>query len=71
MWWFTSNDILIFSKDKHEHQDHLTQAMLVLEHERLFGNLKKCAFRTPKVTFLGYIVNADGIKAYARKIEAI
>jgi len=45
--------------------------MLVLEHEKLFSNLKKCAFFTHEVTFLGYIVTRDGIKAYESKIEAI
>ena len=42
-------DILIYSEQ--EHQDHLTQVMLVLKCERLFGNLKKCAFFTHGVTF--------------------
>jgi len=45
--------------------------MLVLECEKLFGNLKKCAFFTPEVTFLGYIVTGEGIKADERKVEAI
>ena len=65
------DDILIYSKDEHEHQDHLTQVMLILEHEKLFGNLKKCAFFTPTVTFLGYIVTGNGIKADESKIKAI
>ena len=45
--------------------------MLVLECEKLFGNLKKCAFFTPEVTFLGYIVTGEGIKADESKVEAI
>ena len=45
--------------------------MLILECERLFGSLKKCAFFTLEVTFLGYIITGDGIKVDESKIEAI
>jgi len=45
--------------------------MMVLEKEKLFGNLKKCTFFTPKVACLGYIIMAQGIKVDGRKIEAI
>jgi len=64
-------DILVYSKIEHEHQDHLTQVMLILEHEKLFGNLTKCAFFTPEATFLGYIVTEDSIKEDESKVEAI
>jgi len=65
------DDILIYSKRKQKHQDHLTQIMLVLERKKLFGNLKKCTFFTHEVTVLGYIVSSEGIKAYKSKLEAI
>jgi len=38
------DDILIYSKNNHEHRDNLTQVMLLLDCGRSFGNLKKCAF---------------------------
>ena len=65
------DDVLNYSKNEQGHQDHLTQVILVLERERLFGNLKKCAFFTHVATFLGYVVIGDGIKADESKIEAI
>jgi len=65
------NDILTYSKSKKEHLGHLTQVMMVLDHEKLFGNLKKCTFFTSEVTFLGYIVSAQGIKVDESKIEVI
>jgi len=65
------DDILIYSKDEQTHQDHLNQIVLVVEHEKLYGNLKKCTFFTHKVTFLSYIVTEEGIKADESKLEAI
>jgi len=44
--------------------------MMVLEHEKLFGNLKKCTFFTNEITLVGYIVTENGIKMDESKIEA-
>ena len=65
------NNILIYSRSKEEHLNHLTHVMLVLDHEKLFGNLKKCMFFTQEATFLGCIVSAEGIKVDESKIEVI
>ena len=65
------NDIVVYSKNEQEHQDHLPLIMLVLGREKLFGSLKKCAFFTNEVTFLGYIVTGDSVKADQSKIKAI
>ena len=65
------NDFMIYSKNKQECQDHLIQTMIVLEQEKLFGNLKKCTFFSYEVTFLGCIVSGHGVKANESKIEAI
>jgi len=65
------DDVLIFSKDGREHQDHLTEIMKVLEHEKLYMNLKKCSFFTSKLTFLEYIIIAEGIEVDEAKIELL
>jgi len=45
--------------------------MLILECEKLYGNLKKCTFFTHEVIFLGYIISKEGIKADESKLEAV
>ena len=52
------DDILIFSKDEKEHQNHLTEIIMVLEREKLYGNLKKCSFSLIRSFFLGYVMTA-------------
>jgi hypothetical protein len=38
------NDILIYCKNLTEHLDHLHNVLSVLRSEKLYANLKKCAF---------------------------
>ena len=45
------DDILIYSKSREQHLDHLTQVYTTLRKESLYGNLKKCSFFTDQVVF--------------------
>ena len=65
------DDVLIFSKDENEHQNHLAKIMTVLECKKLYGNPKKFSFFTNKVTFLGYIMTVEGIEVDETKVEVI
>ena len=65
------DDILIYSRTREDHVDHLRQVCLVMRKENLYANLKKCAFMTQQVTFLGFIVSKDGVSADPEKIRAI
>ncbi|GLU23899.1 hypothetical protein SLE2022_398740 [Rubroshorea leprosula] len=65
------DDILVYSKNEQEHLDHLRQVFEVLREQKLYANLKKCSFLTTSVTFLGYIITAQGIKMDPSKIDAI
>ena len=64
-------DILIYSKSKEQHLDHLTQVCTTLKNESLYGNLKKCSFFTNKVIFLGFIVSSEGVSTNPHKVQAI
>jgi hypothetical protein len=65
------DDILIYSKSKAQHFDHLTQVCVALRKESLYGNLKKCSFFTDKVIFLGFIVSSVGVSLDPQKVQSV
>ncbi|GKD06118.1 putative reverse transcriptase domain-containing protein [Tanacetum coccineum] len=56
------DDILIYSKDEREHEEHLKTILELLKEEKLYAKFSKCEFWIPKVQFLGHseIVNRRG-----------
>ena len=65
------DDILIYTKNLTEHLDHLRNILSVLRSEKLYTNLKKCAFCIEKIVFLGYVVTTQGIEMDEKKVKAI
>ena len=65
------DDILVYSKDVQEHEQHLRIVLQILRKKKLFAKLSKCDFWLKKVSFLGHIVFAEGIRVDLAKIEAI
>jgi hypothetical protein len=65
------NDILIYSKSMEAYLDHLRTIFNALCNARLFGNLKKCAFCTDRVSLLCYVITPQGIEIDQTKVEAI
>ena len=65
------DDILVYSRTKEQHLDHLTQVCSTLRETNLYANVKKCSFFTDRVVFLGFIVSSTGVSADPTKIQAI
>ena len=65
------DDILVYSKDAQEHEQHLRMVLQILREKKLFTKLSKCDFWHKEVSFLGHIVSAEGIRVDPAKIEAI
>ncbi|GJW56567.1 putative reverse transcriptase domain-containing protein [Tanacetum coccineum] len=65
------DDILIYSKNKQEHEEHLKLILELLKKEELYAKFSKCEFWIPKVQFLGYVIDSQGIHVDPAKIESI
>ncbi|GJW38022.1 putative reverse transcriptase domain-containing protein [Tanacetum coccineum] len=65
------DDILIYSKNKEEHEEHLKLILELLKKEELYAKFSKCEFWIPKVHFLGHVIDSKGIHVDPAKIESI
>ncbi|GJX51304.1 putative reverse transcriptase domain-containing protein [Tanacetum coccineum] len=65
------DDILIYSKNKKEHEEHLKAILEFLKKEELYAKFCKCEFWLPKVQFLSHVIDSQGIHVDPTKIESI
>ncbi|GJX91307.1 putative reverse transcriptase domain-containing protein [Tanacetum coccineum] len=65
------DDILIYSKNKKEHEEHLKVILELLKKEESYAKFSKCEFWIPKVQFLGHVIDSQGIHVDPAKIESI
>ncbi|GJV31872.1 putative reverse transcriptase domain-containing protein [Tanacetum coccineum] len=65
------DDILIYSRNKEEHEDHLRKIMGLLKKEKLYAKFSKCEFWISVVQFLRHVIDSQGIYVDPAKIEAV
>nr|GEZ08243.1 putative reverse transcriptase domain-containing protein [Tanacetum cinerariifolium]GEZ08248.1 putative reverse transcriptase domain-containing protein [Tanacetum cinerariifolium] len=65
------DDILIYSKNKEEHGEHLRTILNLLMSEKLYVKFTKCDFWLNFVQFLGHVIDSNRVHVDPAKIEAI
>ena len=65
------DDIVVYSKSKEEHEEHLRIVLWVLWEHHLYTKFHKCYFYKPQIHYLGHIISETGIAVDPEKIRAI
>ncbi|GJV39143.1 putative reverse transcriptase domain-containing protein [Tanacetum coccineum] len=65
------DDILIYSKNKEEHGEHLKTILNLLRSKKFYAKFSKCDFWLDSVQFLGHAIDSSGVLVDPAKIEAI
>nr|GEU48205.1 hypothetical protein [Tanacetum cinerariifolium] len=65
------DDILIYSRNKEEHADHLRIILELLRKEELYAKFSKCDLWISVVQFLGHIIDSQGLHVDSAKIESV
>ncbi|GJS90972.1 putative reverse transcriptase domain-containing protein [Tanacetum coccineum] len=65
------DDILIYSRNKKEHEEHLKAILELLKKEEMYAKFSKCEFGILKVQFLGHVIDSQGIHVDPAKIKSI
>ena len=65
------DDILVYSKNEVEHEEHLRLTLQLLREHQLYAKLSKCDFYRDRIQYLGHIISEEGISVDPENIEAI
>ena len=65
------DDILIYSEDPLEHQEHVQKVLQRLQDAGLQVDIKKCEFGVRKTKYLGFIISTDGIEVDPKKVSTV
>nr|GEU35410.1 putative reverse transcriptase domain-containing protein [Tanacetum cinerariifolium] len=64
-------DILIYSKNKEDHEKHLKIILELLKNEKLYTKYLKCDFWIKSIQFLGHVIDNNDVHVDPAKVEAI
>jgi hypothetical protein len=64
-------DILIYSRTREEHINHLKTVLQVLRDNKLTAKRSKCTFATNQVEYLEHLISGQGVATDPTKVGAI
>ncbi|XP_075521480.1 uncharacterized protein LOC142554696 [Primulina tabacum] len=64
-------NILIYSKSREEHGQHLRTELQTLKYRQLYAKFSKCEFWLDRVASVGHIISRDGVEVDRSKVEAV
>jgi hypothetical protein len=62
------DDILVFSKNKEEHEEHLRLVLEKLREHKLYAKFSKCEFWLKEVAFLDHVLSEGGVSIDPGKV---
>nr|GEZ68003.1 putative reverse transcriptase domain-containing protein [Tanacetum cinerariifolium] len=65
------DDILIYSKNKEDHEKHLKTILELLKNKNLYAKYSKCDFWLKSLHFLSHVIDSNGVHVDPAKVEAI
>ncbi|KAI5188029.1 hypothetical protein NEHOM01_2499 [Nematocida homosporus] len=65
------DDILVHSKTEEEHIRHFYQIMILLHNNNVIINFDKSNFFQQSVTYLGHIIDKDGVRASLERVKEL
>ena len=65
------DDILVFSKTFSDHLQHLTLVLQLLRKDHWQVKQSKCSFAQRQISYLGHVINEQGVSTDPTKIQTI
>jgi ribosome-interacting GTPase 1 len=65
------DDILIYSEDPREHEEHVQKVLRRLREAGLQVDIKKSEFSVERTKYLGYIMTTSGIEVDPDKVKCL
>jgi hypothetical protein len=65
------DEILVYSKDREEHEEHLRMVLQVLRENQLYVKFNKCDVFQKEIQYLGHVISTKGVAVDPENIKSI